>query len=256
MPPAAAPTSVPETDHDLAVMTWEDAGDALLGADAVVVPTGSTEQHSVHLPLSTDALRADHLSAALVEAAPDHGLDLLRAPTLPYGDSEHHMTFPGTVTLSQDAYRDALIDIGASLAEHGAERVLFLNCHGGNREALSLATDRLNRDHDVGAHFVHWTDFGRDELEERFGDGWGHAGDHETSFVELVREDLVRSDRKEPQEADGTPETRSWTYVSDVTELGGLGDPTNSDPEFMAEVVEHTTDRILAALAEDVENGW
>ncbi|UIP00417.1 creatininase family protein [Halobaculum sp. CBA1158] len=247
---------MPETERDLATMTWEDAGDALLSADAVVVPTGSTEQHSVHLPLSTDSLRAEHLSAELVGAAPDHGLDLLRAPTLPYGDSEHHMPFPGTVTLSQDTYKQALIDVGSSLAEHGAKRVLFLNCHGGNKQALSLATDRLNRDHEIGAHFVHWTDFGRDELEDHFGDGWGHAGDHETSFVELVRDDLVKSDRKEPQEADEMPGTRSYTYFSEVTELGGLGDPTNSDPEFMAEVVDNTTERILEALAEDIENGW
>jgi len=247
---------MPETDRDLACMTWEEVGDDLLAADGVVVPTGSTEQHSVHLPLSVDSLRADHLSAALVEAAPDHDLDLLRAPTLPYGDSAHHMPFPGTVTLSQDTYRDALVDIGASLAEHGAGRVAFLNCHGGNREALSLATDRLNRDHDVAAHFVHWTDFAREELEDHFGEGWGHAGDHETSFVELVREDLVRTERKEPQDARELPETRSYARFSDVSERGGLGDPTNSDPEFMAEVIEHTTDRILAALNEDIENGW
>ncbi|SHG39025.1 creatininase family protein [Halobaculum gomorrense] len=247
---------MPETEHDLATMTWEDAGDAFLSADAVVVPTGSTEQHSVHLPLSTDSLRAEHLSAALVEAAPEHGLDLLRAPTIPYGDSEHHMPFPGTITLSQDTYKQVLIDVGASLAEHGAERVVFLNCHGGNKQALALASDRLNRDHDIGAHFVHWTDFGREALEEHFGEGWGHAGDHETSFVELVREDLVKADRKEPQEAAESPETRSWTYFSDVTELGGMGDPTNSDPEFMAEVVDNTTERILEALNEDIGNGW
>ncbi|MFC7071145.1 creatininase family protein [Halobaculum lipolyticum] len=247
---------MPETEHDLATMTWEDAGDRFLGADGVVVPTGSTEQHSVHLPLSTDSLRAEHLSAELVEAAPDHDLDLLRAPTLPYGYSEHHMPFPGTVTLSQDTYKQALIDIGASLAEHGAERVIFLNCHGGNTEALALASDRLSRDHDTTAHVVHWTDYGRDELEEHFGDGWGHAGDHETSFVELVREDLVKTERKEPQNARDLPETTSWTYFSDVSEQGGLGDPTNSDPEFMESVVENTTERILEALTDDIDAGW
>ncbi|MFC7097622.1 creatininase family protein [Halobaculum marinum] len=247
---------MPETEHDLATMTWEDAGDRFLGADGVVVPTGSTEQHSVHLPLSTDSLRAEHLSAELVEAAPDHDLDLLRAPTLPYGYSEHHMPFPGTVTLSQDTYKQALIDIGASLAEHGAQRIIFLNCHGGNTQALALASDRLSRDHDTTAHVVHWTDYGRDELEEHFGEGWGHAGDHETSFVELVRDDLVKAGKKEPQNAKDLPETTSWTYFSDVTELGGMGDPTNSDPEFMEGVVERTTERILEALNEDIAEGW
>ena len=93
-------------------------------------------------------------------------------------------------------------------------------------------------------------------MEEHFGDGWGHAGDHETSFVELVREDLVKAEKKEPQNAKDLPETTSWTYFSDVTELGGMGDPTNSDPEFMQQVVENTTERILEALNDDIDEGW
>ncbi|WP_313692221.1 creatininase family protein [Halorarum halobium] len=247
---------MPETDSDLTTMTWEDAGESLLTADCAVLPTGSVEQHSVHLPVSTDTLRADHLTAELVEAADEHGLEFVRLPTLPYGYSEHHMRFPGTVTLSQDTYKSVLVDVGTSLAEHGAERLLFLNTHGGNEEALALAADRLNRDTDLTAHFVHWTDFARDELEEHFGEGWGHAGDHETSFVELYRPDLVKEGRKEPQTTKEMPETRSYDYFDDVTEQGGLGDPMNSDPEFMETVVEHATDRILESLKRDVESGW
>lgn len=247
---------MPETDSDLFGMTWEDAGEAFLTADCAVLPTGSVEQHSTHLPVSTDTLRADHLTAELVEAADDHGLEFVRLPPLPYGYSEHHVRFPGTVTLSQDTYKSVLIDVGESLAEHGAGRLLFLNCHGGNREALSLASDRLNRDTELTAHFVHWTDFAREELTEHFGEGWGHAGDHETSFVELYRPDLVKGEKKEPQTTRELPETRSWTYFDDVTEQGGLGDPTNSDPEFMEEVVANTTDRILKALTDDIGAGW
>ncbi|WP_435126857.1 creatininase family protein [Halobaculum sp. D14] len=247
---------MPETADDLHTMTWEDAGESLLSADCVIQPTGSTEQHSTHLPVSVDTLRADHLSAELVDAAADHDLEFVRLPTLPYGDSEHHMRFPGTVTLSQDTYKSVLVDVGESLAAHGVDRVLFLNCHGGNKQALDLATDRLNRDTDLAAHFVHWTDFARDELEAEFGDDWGHAGDHETSFVELFRPDLVKQEKKQPQDAAEMPKTRSWTYFDDVTELGGLGDPTNSDPEFMEDVVADTTDSILSALRDDIDDGW
>ena len=102
----------------------------------------------------------------------------------------------------------------------------------------------------------HWTDFAREDLTEAFGEGWGHAGDHETSFVELYRPDLVRSDRKEPQDADAFPRTRSYEYFDEVTELGGLGDPTASDPDTMERIVADTTESILEALVEDVENGW
>ena len=246
----------PETDDDLYGMTWEDAGERLSSADAVVLPTGSLEQHSIHLPLSVDTLRADHLSAALVEAAPDHGVELVRLPALPFGYSEHHMQFPGTVTLSQDTYRDAVIDVGESMAAHGVERLILLNCHGGNREPLAMAIDRLGRDHDLDVHMVHWTDFGREALEDEFGEGWGHAGDHETSVVELFRPDLVESDRKEPQNTREFPATRTYRYFDELTEQGGLGDPTNSDPDAMAEIVADTTENILESLAHDIDNGW
>ncbi|MEZ3115786.1 creatininase family protein [Halobaculum sp. MBLA0147] len=237
-------------------MTWPEAGDALLTADAAVLPTGSVEQHARHLPVSVDSLRADHLSAELCEAAAAHDLAFVRLSVFSYGYSEHHMAFPGTVTLSQDTYRDAVIEIGASLADHGVDRLLLLNCHGGNREPLSMAVDRLGRDHDVTTHLLHWTDFARDALEEEFGDEWGHAGDHETSVVELFRPELVRETETEPQDTRSFPQTRTYRYFDDVTEQGGLGDPTNGDPAAVAEIVSETTDEILRALREDIENGW
>ncbi|WP_058365655.1 creatininase family protein [Haloparvum sedimenti] len=245
-----------ETDSDLYAMTWEEAAEAVATSDLAVLPTGSIEQHSTHLPTSTDTLRADYLSAELVEAAPDHGLELLRLPTLPFGYSEHHMRFPGTITLSRETYVDAVVEIGESMAAHGVDRLLFLNTHGGNKEPLAMAADRLGRETALTVHFVHWTDFAREDLEEAFGEGWGHAGDHETSFVELYRPDLVRESKKEPQKARELPETRSYEYFDEVTELGGLGDPTNSDTDVMERVVGDTTAKILEAVAEDIEAGW
>lgn len=247
---------MPETDADLFGMTWEQAGEAIDETDIAVLPTGSIEQHSTHLPVSTDTLRADHLTAELVDMAPEFDLDLLRLPTLPYGYSEHHMTFPGTITLSHETYMDVVIEIGESMAEHGVDRLLFLNCHGGNKEPLSMAADRLGRDTDLTVHYVHWTDYGREELKEEFGEGWGHAGDHETSFVELYRPDLVQSEKKTPQESREMPDTCSYEYFSEVTELGGLGDPTNSDADALEEIVATTTEEILGAIVDDIDAGW
>lgn len=247
---------MPETDADLFGMTWEQAGEAIDETDIAVLPTGSIEQHSTHLPVSTDTLRADHLTAELVDMAPEFDLDLLRLPTLPYGYSEHHMTFPGTITLSHETYMDVVIEIGESMAEHGVDRLLFLNCHGGNKEPLSMAADRLGRDTDLTVHYVHWTDYGREELKDEFGEGWGHAGDHETSFVELYRPDLVQSEKKTPQESREMPDTCSYEYFSEVTELGGLGDPTNSDADALEEIVATTTEEILGAIVDDIDAGW
>jgi creatinine amidohydrolase len=247
---------MPETADDIVTMTWEDTEQAFADADAVVLPLGSIEQHSIHLPVSTDTLRAEHLTATLVEAASDHGLQFVRLPTLPYGYSEHHMNFSGTITLQQDTYTDVLVDIGESLATHGVDRLVMVNCHGGNRDPMKLATDRLQRDFDLTVHPIHWTDFARESLQEEFGEGWGHAGDHETSVIELFRENLVKAEKKEPQNTTERPETTTFAYFDDVTEQGGLGDPTNSDPEAVAEIIENATDDILEALEDDIEAGW
>lgn len=240
-------------EYDLGSMTWEDAGEALETADMVVLPTGSIEQHSKHLPVTVDTLRAENLTRELVEAAPERGLSMVRLPTLPYGYSEHHMTYPGTITLGADTYQSVLEEVGASMAEHGVDRLAIVNCHGGNQSPMKLAADRLQRDHGLEVYPIHWTEYGREQLVEEFGEDWGHAGDHETSVTELFHPDLVREDKKEPQTSKADYEIRQYEYFSDITEQGGLGDPTNADPEFMREVVADTTERILDALESDME---
>ena len=246
------PVSLDYDDYDLGGMTSAAAGEAIPGADFVVLPTGSIEQHAEHLPVSVDTLRAEALTRELVEAASDHDLSMVRLPTLPYGYSEHHMRSPGTVTLGADTYRAVLTEIMRSVADHGAERLAVVNCHGGNREPLKLAADRVQRDTDLAVFPVDWTDFARERLEERFGDGWGHAGEHETSVVELFHPDLVDGDAKTPQEVERY-EVRQYAYFDEVTAGGGLGDPTDSDPAFVEAVIEETTDEILAALKRDIE---
>ncbi|WP_188979855.1 creatininase family protein [Halocalculus aciditolerans] len=232
-------------------MTWEEAETAFKAADYVALPCGSTEQHSLHLPMSVDTLRSSHLTDELAERAHAHGLELLVLPPLPYGYSEHHLSFSGTITIDADTYQDIVVDIGRSVKEHGADRFLITNFHAGNIEPHKLAIDRLQRDHDLPTRYVNWTDFAREELEERFGDNWGHAGEHETSVIEHYRPELVRQEKKRPQTMHGTSDSERFRYFDDLTDEGGLGDPTASDPAFVADVVEETTERILKDLSDD-----
>ena len=246
------PVSLDYAEYDLGGLTSAAAGEAIPESDFVVLPTGSIEQHAEHLPVSVDTLRAESLTRELVEAAPDHDLSMVRLPTLPYGYSEHHARSPGTVTLDADTYRSVLVEIMTSVADHGASRIAVVNCHGGNREPLKLAADRVGRDTDAAVFPIHWTDFARERLEERFGDEWGHAGEHETSVIELFHPDLVDSEAKTPQDH-RRYEVRQYAYFDELTPGGGLGDPTGSDPEFVERVIEEATADILEALRRDVE---
>jgi len=246
-------------------MTWEDAESALGDADYVALPTGSLEQHSIHLPLSVDTIRAENMVAELAEAAPEHDLDVLALPPLQYGESEHHMPYAGTVTLKPRTYENVVVDVGESLNRHGVERFLIVNCHGGNRNPIARAADRLQREVGQRTHVINWTGYAMQylqaEFEERFGEWtssadvpeWGHAGDHETSIVEIYRPDLVKGEKKEPQTQAPKPDTRSYEYFDEITEQGGLGDPTNSDPEFVERMIEEATDHMLADLKADLD---
>ena len=56
----------------------------------------------------------------------------LVAPTIRVGCSEHHMGFPGTLTLETSTFQAVLRDYCRSLARHGFETICLLPTHGGN----------------------------------------------------------------------------------------------------------------------------
>jgi creatinine amidohydrolase len=250
------PVTLDYDEYDLGSMTWEEAEDAIEDAEFVVLPCGSVEQHSLHLPVTVDTLRAENLTQILAETAPEYDIPMIRLPTLAYGYSEHHMNYAGTVTLQSDTYQKVIEDIGKSMAAHGARRLLLINFHGGNREPLKLAGDHLQRHNGLSTYVVDWTDYAREQLEEEFGEEWGHAGEHETSVIELFYPDLVREGKKEPQTRKAEFKTRQYAYFDDITVQGGLGDPTNSDPTFLEQVIFDATGRILRDLKSDLKENF
>ena len=137
----------------LARLTWRDAEAALARARLALVPVGSLEQHGPHLTLDTDLAVAEAFAQRLdVEL----GDDALLCPPLPYGLSEHHLAFPGTITLRPDTFIGVLLDLVESLAHWGLRRVLVVNGHGGNIDALRLVSGQARRDHGSLVAAVMW----------------------------------------------------------------------------------------------------
>lgn len=110
-------------------------GEYLKTDDRAVVPLGSTEQHA-YLSLQVDALIPERLAAEVAEP-----LGVPVFPVIPFGLSPYFAAFPGTVTLRVDTYAGLIRDVLDSLSRVGFRRILFLNGHGGNAPAGSVALE-------------------------------------------------------------------------------------------------------------------
>jgi creatinine amidohydrolase len=176
--------------HHLSRMTREELGRRT--NDVLVLPVGSTEQHGPHLAMGTDTLLATRVAEAACDRVGDAS-DVVLAPSLPYGISEHHV-FAGAASVRAETYQRLMTDLLRSLSASGFSRFFVVNGHGGNHDSLGVVakTAPLDLRVDVAVCSYWNTVAGRlDDLETGDVDVPGHAGTFETSLVAAVEPALV-----------------------------------------------------------------
>ena len=238
---------------ELAGLTWEDAGEALRKARLALVPVGSCEQHGPHLALDTDLAIANALSRRLAD---DLGEVAILYPAIPYGLSEHHMGFPGTVSLRPETFMGVFNDLVQSAARWGLRRLLVVNGHGGNIDALRLVSQVARRDLGVLVASVMWAQLAAEEIAAGVQSAqYGHACEIETSVALVLAPDRVYSERIAPPKGRRSADPLTdppWALVDQAvsfeewTEDGALGDPTQANAELGTEIVEVAYERALA----------
>jgi creatinine amidohydrolase len=122
----------------LALMTWPEVERYLERSTGILVPIGSTEQHGPNGLLGTDTICPDTVARLVGEA-----VGAAVAPPLAVGMSQHHMAFPGSITLKPSTLLQVVRDVVESLARHGFDHVYFLNGHGGNIATLQSAFSEI-----------------------------------------------------------------------------------------------------------------
>lgn len=210
---------------DLGGQRWPDVRPGL----TLLVPLGSTEQHGPHLPLDTDTVIAAELA---IRAAARCGDAVIVAPALPYGASGEHAGFHGTLSIGTSALTSVLVELGRSATPPNGgpfARLVFVNGHGGNHTALTVALAILQ---DEGRNVTAWW--------PQVTGGDAHAGHTETSLLLAIAPERVRfpaGDRR-TDALRGNTEPLSTLLAAlrsggfrAVSPSGILGDATTADAQ-------------------------
>ncbi len=225
-----------------------------------VQPLGAIEQHGPHLPLNTDEIIATAVAQGAVDAVGEQ-FDVWLLPTLSYTKSNEHAWAPGTIWLSATTMLNVLDDIGRCIARTNAQKLVFLNGHGGNSALLNVVNRELRLSHGLQTFTAHPSmppDQGGASAASELGMGI-HGGTDETSVMLHLRPDLVdmsKAVRRVPEKMALNKHVRFGGSVSfgwlsnDFFVEGHIGDPTHATADLGAHMFASAVVNFSEALGE------
>ncbi|NLY43158.1 MAG: creatininase family protein [Clostridiaceae bacterium] len=180
-------------------LTWEDVAEYLKTDDTIIFPIGSTEQHGPAGPLGVDTYAAIALAE---DAAKEAGV--LVVPPLWFGDSPHHLGFPGTISLKTETMVAVVKDVIHSLARNGFKRVLVINGHKGTNLAGLTTACRNLHEYELPDVKIALTDplFLAGDIAHIKDHREHHAGELEISHVYYKYPHLIKKEKLVDEEVD------------------------------------------------------
>ena len=163
----------------------------------VIIPVASMEQHGPHLATGVDIILGTAVAHETAKRLAAGGQPVVVTPCVWTGLAEHHMAFGGTVTLEFESFSAVLRGIVRSASRHGFRKVMLLNGHGGNAEAIAVCATEFAVEFGIkvaGGTYWHVVPEVIGPLLERQA-GLMHACEAETSMIMHLRPESVRTER-------------------------------------------------------------
>jgi creatinine amidohydrolase len=242
-------------------LSWPEMKSAIARQPVVLLPFGTIEDHGPHLPLNTDNVIVEAFCLEAARRAPG---EMLVMPLVAYGLDEHHMDFPGTVSVDMQTLLAYVSDVAISAVRHGFTHLLVVNGHGSNAPLADLAARRVVLETGMicGAMSPNaaidptLAEPALSQMRRSGPGGVAHAGEYETALMLHLRPDLVHMKRAVREIGQlkltyfnwdlGEPSALSWQdWWSRMSESGVCGDPTVATAEFGRAVFETTVDNLV-----------
>ncbi len=166
----------------------------------ILLPMGSHEDQGPHAPMG-DWMLADAIAERIARRAGERGTRTLVAPAVPFGGADYFGSMPGGIALGQATLRAVIADMLACLLRHGLDRIVVINGHAGNVQAIHDATHPIWVERRILIPSLYLWRIGYGLLSgilgaEKAAKVSGHGADPLTSiglylFPDLMRPDLV-----------------------------------------------------------------
>lgn len=241
--------------YNLTEMTWEEVEEALIQVKFAIIPVGAHEQHGPHMAESCDAVLAEQIAKRLGKRMFPYAIV---TPVINMGVSQHHLNFPGTISLQPSTLTAILKDMVVSLKHHGIKKFLFLNAHGGNQTTLDLAAMTLSKDLDVEIYYAKTTASARVSIKNHVTSTlFGHSCEREVSEALYLAPEIVRKDRLAKGDIQGNGRWKQlrpgkaiqgYYAYEEMTKNGNIGDATKASWKIGRDIVEEALDNLSSEL--------
>jgi creatinine amidohydrolase len=217
----------------------------------VIIPSGAFEVYGPHLPLGSDTLVGEKIAELVSERV----LSVV-GPTVEVGDSAVLDTFPGTITIKFENFKNYLLDVVLSLKQWGFRDFLFMNPHLGNVPAIDQISYDLQRNDGVRCALIDYWRFIKNHDKDIVETGTNahlHASEAGTSIMMYLYPDLVNLQERldEPIFKDKYPEIRRYYNFRQLAPAGTLGNSGIATVEKGKQLVSRSVDRIVEFLTNE-----
>ena len=218
--------------------TWPEMKEVIARQPVCLLPIGSVEDHGKHLPLDVDNFLIGSMCEDVARRIPD---EVVLLPHIPYGFEDHHMSFPGTITVRPEHLEGFVLDVALSLAHHGFRKILIADGHGSNMPILDMVARKTILQSDALCACFLWPSLISETLKQtrqsQYPGGMSHACELETSVYLYLNADVVQMDKAEKEigfhpskyywhDLGGGPPVRMVEWWSRISQSGTIGDPT------------------------------
>lgn len=192
-------------ENFISELTWDEYHKRI-PESFLILPVGSTEQHTYHLPLGVDSIIGERFAVAIAKKT-----NALIAPAVMYGYKSQPTTggggslFPGNIELNADTFVKLIRNILFEFIQDGWLKIMILNSHYENQAFLVEAADLTTfSQNDLYPKIVltNWWENVSEELFPKLFDeiefpGWEleHGGILETCLMMYFAPTLVHEDK-------------------------------------------------------------